>query len=201
MEITTGSLARVEAFSDGVLAIIVTIMVLEFKVPQEDGWAAMLRLWPVFSAYLLSFVYVAIYWVNHHRLLAHARAVSNRLLWNNMALLFALSLVPFATAYLGQHHFSRDGALMYMGVLTVSAVFFSHLKNDIRVHGRKSAADEAYFRAIDRKGTLSVGLYAVGFGLAFVWPLAGIGCAGVVAGLWFMPMGRINRAFAVCGLK
>ncbi len=196
---TIGNLARVEAFSDGVLAIIITIMVLELHAPEEEGWAALLTLWPVFSAYLLSFVYVGIYWVNHHRLLAHARHVTNRLLWNNMALLFSLSLVPFATAYLGEHHFSRDATLLYMGVMTVTAICYLHLQKDIRAHGQHNAAADSYYTAMDRKGLLSILLYAAGFGLAFLQPLAGIACAAAVALLWFTPISRINGFLGACG--
>src|SRR6188768_983958 len=92
---------RVEAYSDAVIAIIVTIMVLEMHAPEEHGWAALLHLWPVFTAYVLSFAYVSIYWVNHHRLFHHATRITNGLLWSNIVLMFTLSLVPFATAYLG----------------------------------------------------------------------------------------------------
>ena len=96
-----------EASSDGVIAIIVTIMVLELHPPVAEGMDRLWTLWPVFLAYVLSYAYVAIYWVNHHRLFGHARHVTNALLWSNILLLFALSLVPFSTSYLGEHHFSR----------------------------------------------------------------------------------------------
>jgi uncharacterized membrane protein len=187
-----GSLARVEAFSDGVIAIIVTIMVLELHVPEAEGWQALLHLWPVFLAYVLSFTYVAIYWVNHHRLLAHARRVTNRLLWNNMALLFTLSLVPFATAYLGEHHFSRDATVLYLAVMLAPAVCYAPLQRDIRRHGHHNAGADAYYRAADRKGLVSVAPM-VGLGLAFWQPWAGIGCAGAVAVLWFLPSGPFDR--------
>ncbi len=98
-------IGRVEAFSDGVVAIIVTIMVLELHPPVSEGWDKLWTLWPVFLAYVLSYAYVAIYWVNHHRLFTHATHVTNGLIWSNMLLLFALSLVPFSTSYLGEHHF------------------------------------------------------------------------------------------------
>jgi uncharacterized membrane protein len=192
-----GSLARVEAFSDGVIAIIVTIMVLELHVPEAEGWQALLHLWPVFLAYVLSFTYVAIYWVNHHRLLAHARRVTNRLLWNNMALLFTLSLVPFATAYLGEHHFSRDATVLYLAVMLAPAVCYAPLQRDIRRHGHHNAGADAYYRAADRKGLVSVAPM-VGLGLAFWQPWAGIACAGAVAVLWFLPAGP-SIAFEACG--
>jgi len=134
-EITTGSIGRVEAFSDGVLAIIVTIMVLELKAPEEHGIAHILQLWPTFLAYVLSYAYVAIYWINHHRLFSHARVVSNGLLWSNMALLFSLSLVPFATAYLGEHHFTRDATLIYLLSLLLPGLAYDWLHRVIRTLG------------------------------------------------------------------
>jgi len=197
---THGSLSRLEAFSDGVIAIIITIMVLELHAPHDDGWAPLIALWPVLSAYLLSFIYVAIYWLNHHRLLAHARRVTNRMLWNNMALLFTLSLVPFATAYLGTHHFSRDATLIYMGIMLTTAVSYMHLQNDIRRHGDQSPAAKAYHRAMDRKGFISILLYLAGFALAFWLPALSIACAGAVALLWFMPASPLDRFFSACGL-
>lgn len=196
---TRGSLARVEAFSDGVIAIIVTIMVLELHVPEAEGWQALLHLWPVFFAYALSFVYVAIYWVNHHRLLAHAARVTNRLLWNNMALLFTLSLVPFAAAYLGEHHFSRDATVLYLAVMIAPAICYMHLQSDVRRHGHHNAAAEGYYRSTSRKGLVSVLLYAGGLGLSFWQPWAGIAGAGAVAVLWFLPSGPFDRLFEACG--
>jgi len=198
---TYGSLSRLEAFSDGVIAIIITIMVLELHAPEEDGWLPLLKLWPVFSAYLLSFIYVAIYWLNHHRLLAHARRITNRMLWINMALLFTLSLVPFATAYLGAHHFNRDATLLYMAIMLATAISYRYLQNDIRRHGDQSPAAQAYHHAMDRKGTVSVALYLSGFALAFWSPALGIACAGAVALLWFMPASPLDRFFSACGLR
>lgn len=199
-EPTHGTLARVEAFSDGVIAIIITIMVLELHAPLEDGWAPLLRLWPVFCAYLLSFVYVAIYWLNHHRLLAHARRVTNGLLWANMALLFTLSLVPFATAYLGEHHFNHNATLLYMGVMMAVAAFYMALQGDIRRHGRHDNAAIGYYRIMRRKGMVSIWLYGAGLALSFWRPALGIGCAGLVAILWFMPASPLDRMFSACGL-
>ncbi|NOW47923.1 putative membrane protein [Novosphingobium sp. SG751A] len=196
---TRGSIGRVEAFSDGVLAIIVTIMVLELHAPEQEGWEPLLRLWPVFLAYVLSFAYVAIYWVNHHRLLAHAARVTNRLVWNNMGLLFTLSLVPFATAYLGEHHFSRDATMLYLGVMLAPAVCYIPLQADVRRHGHRTPIAEAYYRTSTRKGLVSTLLYLAGLGLACWYPWAGIACAGAVAVLWFLPAGPVDRLFEACG--
>ncbi|WDF71675.1 TMEM175 family protein [Novosphingobium sp. KACC 22771] len=196
-----GSIGRIEAFSDGVLAIIVTIMVLELHAPAEEGWQPLLRLWPVFLAYVLSFTYVAIYWVNHHRLLAHARRVTNRLVWNNMGLLFTLSLVPFATAYLGEHHFSREATMLYLAVMLTPAVCYLPLQADVRRHGHRTPVAEDYYRTSTRKGTASTLLYLAGFGLALWHPWAGIACAGAVAVLWFLPAGPVDRLFDACGAR
>ena len=194
-----GSIGRVEAFSDGVLAIIVTIMVLELHAPQEEGWQPLLHLWPVFLAYVLSFAYVAIYWVNHHRLLAHATRVTTRLVWNNLGLLFTLSLVPFATAYLGEHHFNRDATMLYLGVMLAPAICYIPLQADVRRHGHHTVKAEAYYRTSMRKGLVSALLYLAGLGLAMWQPWAGVACAGAVAVLWFLPSGPVDRLFEACG--
>jgi uncharacterized membrane protein len=130
---------RVEAFSDGVVAIIVTIMVLELHPPVAEGMDHLWSLWPVFLAYALSYAYVAIYWVNHHRLFAHATRVTNGLVWSNMLLLFALSLVPFSTSYLGEHHFSREATWLYLVTMLLPAVAYTWLQSVIRETGRGRA--------------------------------------------------------------
>ena len=193
------AVGRVEAFSDGVIAIIVTIMVLDLRAPHDEGWAPLLALWPVLLAYMLSYAYVAIYWVNHHRLFSHAKVVTNRLLWANMGLLFALSLVPFATAYLGQHHFSRDAVLLYLATMLAPAVFYQWLQGDIRASGHDDRAAAVYHRATMRKGVLAMAIYAAGLGLAFVAPWLGVAAAAVVAMLWFLPQSGIDRVFLACG--
>ena len=195
------TVARVEAFSDGVIAIIVTIMVLELHAPVADGWQPLLALWPVLLAYALSYAYVAIYWVNHHRLFSHARVATNRLLWSNMGLLFALSLTPFATAYLGGHHFSRDSVLIYLATLLLPAIFYQRLQTAIRDSGHTDRLAIAYHHATIRKGVLAMAIYIAGMPLAFVSPWLGVGCAGLVAALWFLPESRIDRFFLACGVK
>jgi uncharacterized membrane protein len=117
-----------------------------------------------------------------------------------MALLFTLSLVPFATAYLGEHHFNRDATLLYLMVMLAPAVCYTHLQGAIRVHGHHSESAESYYRMTNRKGRVSMALYAAGLGLSFVAPVLGIGCAGGVAVLWFLPSSRMDRIFAACGL-
>lgn len=186
---------RIEAFSDGVLAIIVTIMVLELKVPLEEGLSALWRLWPIFLAYALSYAYVAIYWVNHHRLLSHARAITSGLLWSNMLLLFTLSLIPFSTAYLGEHHFSRDGALLYLAALLPPAIAYLLLQSRIARTGARTNASRIYHRASHRKGIAAALVYVLGFALCFWAPWLGIACAALVAVFWMLPWSPLDRIF------
>jgi len=187
---------RVEAFSDGVIAIIITIMVLEMHAPEEPGLEHLAALWPVFTAYALSYAYVAIYWVNHHRMFHHATRVTNGLLWANIALLFALSLVPFATAYLGEHHFSRDATLLYMGTMMLPAFAYVTLQTVIRRTGAQDEAAQDYHRRTMRKGFAASAVYAVGIPLTFVSPLLGLACAALVAIFWFLPKSPLDELFA-----
>jgi uncharacterized membrane protein len=186
---------RVEAFSDGVIAIIITIMVLELKAPEEPGWEHLTRLWPVGLAYVISFAYVGVYWVNHHRLFSHARRVTNALVWLNLGLLFALSLVPFSTAYLGGLHFSRDATLVYLATMLLPAIFYVPLQRTIRVTGSTTAEAETYHRQTSRKGLVATLIYLIGLPLTFVSPWLGIGCAALVAILWFLPESPLDGLF------
>jgi uncharacterized membrane protein len=189
--------SRVEAFSDGVIAIIVTIMVLELHAPAKPGWGALIALWPVFVAYLLSYVYVAIYWINHHRLFSHATEVSNNLVWSNMALLFTLSLVPFSTAYLGEQHFSRDATLLYLASVLLPSLSYAWLQSEIRRRGKQGEAAEHYYATYTRKGVVASLIYASGIPLSFVSPALGIATAVVVAILWCLPHSPVDRLFEV----
>lgn len=186
---------RVEAFSDGVVAIIVTIMVLELHPPVAEGMDRLWSLWPIFLAYALSYVYVGIYWVNHHRLFAHATQVGNGLLWSNLLLLFTLSLVPFATSYLGEHHFGRDATILYLVAMLLPSVAYAWLQRTIRRTGRQTESAAAYHRRTLRKGAVSSLLYLAGIPLAFLSPWLGIGCAVLVAILWVLPASRLDRLF------
>jgi uncharacterized membrane protein len=187
---------RVEAFSDGVIAIIITIMVLEMKAPEAHGLAQLWPLWPVFTAYVLSYAYVAIYWVNHHRLFGHAVRVTNALLWANIALLFALSLVPFATAYLGEQRFSGEATTLYMAVMLLPSLAYFWLQLVIRRTGKQTEAARDYHRRTLRKGAAAGLVYAGGLGLSLVSPLLGLACAGLVAVFWFLPRSPLDAMFA-----
>lgn len=188
-------IGRIEAFSDGVIAIIVTIMVLELKTPEAEELSALWKLWPIFLAYVLSYAYVAIYWVNHHRLFGHVHKVTNGLLWANIALLFTLSLVPFSTAYLGEHHFSRDATLLYLLTMLLPSLTYAILQTAIRRAGIRGHAAEVYHRATTRKGVVATAIYLLGLPLAFVSPWLGIACAAVVALLWMLPWSSLDRLF------
>ena len=186
---------RVETFSDGVVAIIITIMVLELHAPVASGFDRLWTLWPVFLAYLLSYAYVAIYWVNHHRLFSHASAVSNALIWSNMLLLFALSLVPFSTSYLGEHSFSREATILYLVTMLLPAFAYTWLQATIRRTGCQSAAAELYHRATTRKGLFATLVYLVGIPLSLLTPWLGIAAAALVAIFWVLPVGPLDRLF------
>ncbi|MGN6268725.1 MAG: TMEM175 family protein [Sphingomonas sp.] len=188
-------IGRVEAFSDGVIAIIITIMVLELKAPEEPGLAHLWRLWPTFLAYVLSFAYVGIYWVNHHRLVSHARRVTNGLVWFNLILLFALSLIPFTTAYLGGQHFSRDATLVYLVSMLLPALAYVPFQKIIAASGAQGERADRYHRRTVRKGIVATMIYLAGLPLTFVSPWLGIACAGLVALLWFLPKSPIDALF------
>jgi uncharacterized membrane protein len=187
--------ARVEAFSDGVIAIIITVMVLELHAPQQDGFSALWRLWPTYLSYVLSYAYVAIYWVNHHRLFGHARIVSNGLLWSNIALLFALSLVPFTTANLGKHGFSQTATMLYLWSLLNPAIAYFWLQTVIRRTGSQSELSRTYQHSMTRKGIASVLIYASAIPLSLISPLIGVALAGLVAVLWMLPWSPLDQLF------
>jgi uncharacterized membrane protein len=186
---------RIEAFSDGVIAIIITIMVLELHAPVSERMDQLWSLWPIFLAYILSYAYVAIYWVNHHRMFAHAMHVSNGLLWSNMLLLFTLSLIPFSTSYLGEHHFGQGATTLYLVTLLLPSVAYAWVQRIIRRTGRQTDPALAYHRQALRKGVVSTIVYLLGIPLALVSPWLGIACAGLVALLWILPSSRLDRLF------
>ena len=186
------STQRLEAFSDGVIAIIITIMVLELKVPHDPSLHALGELLPVFLSYLLSFIYVGIYWNNHHHLLHLTPHASGGILWANLHLLFWLSLIPFVTGWMGENHFTKVPTAAYGVVLLMSAVSFTVLQRAI-IHA--GGCDGAVAKAIgeDWKGKASIGLYAVAIGLTLVVPVVAHALYVVVAGMWFIPDRRIER--------
>jgi uncharacterized membrane protein len=183
---------RLEAFSDGVLAIIITIMVLQLKVPHGDSLEILKPLLPVLLAYVLSFIYIAIYWNNHHHLMHTVDHVSASILWANMHLLFWLSLIPFATAWMGENHFSAMPTALYGFILLMSGFAYWLLqKAIIRSHGRDSLLAKAI--GIDFKGYGSILLYAIAIPLAFYQELIAGAIYVLVAIWWLLPDRRIER--------
>src|SRR5271168_4264349 len=181
---------RLEAFSDGVIAVIITIMVLELKVPHGTDWAALRPVVPVFLTYVLSFIYVAIYWNNHHHMLHACRKVNGHILWANLHLLFWMSLVPVVTEWMGENHRAAFPVAMYGAVLLLTGIAYTILARAlIALHGAESPLAVALGR--DYKGKLSLLLYAIAIGLSFVHPAIALGIYAAVALMWFVPDPRI----------
>lgn len=186
------SKGRLEAFSDGVLAIVITIMVLELRAPDGTTFDDLFALWPQFLAYAMSFAYIAIYWNNHHHLMQAAKAVSGRVLWANMLLLFSLSLVPFATAWMGEHAFAAQPVAIYNAVLILPALSYTLLVWALlAVPGQSAALAEAL--ADNTKGRLSIALYVIALAVSLFVPLAAVALDLVVAAMWIVPDPRIER--------
>ncbi|MGL6046881.1 MAG: TMEM175 family protein [Vogesella sp.] len=182
---------RLEAFSDGVLAIIITIMVLELKVPHGADWAVLQQLWPVFVSYILSFVYVGIYWNNHHHMLHATRHVSGLVLWANLHLLFWLSLVPFASGWMGENHFAPLPTALYGVVLLMSALAYWLLQAALKRSPENALLSQAVGR--DVKGKLSLVMYLLGIVVATQLPALAWGIYAGVALMWLVPDRRIER--------
>jgi uncharacterized membrane protein len=187
------SKGRIEAFSDGVLAIIITIMVLELRIPDGNSYAALLKAAPPLASYVLSFVFIGIYWNNHHHLLHAVRHVTGRSMWANHHLLFWLSLIPFGTRWMGEEAFAPVPLAVYGVLLFLCAIAFTILvRSLIAGEGRDSLVAEAI--GDDRKGTISLALYAVGAPLAFVNRALSGACYVIVALIWLVPDKRIEHA-------
>ena len=186
------SKGRMEAFSDGVIAIIITIMVLELRPPESAELGALKTLLPVLGSYVLSFVYLGIYWSNHHHLLHAAGQVDGRVLWANLLLLFWLSLIPFSTGWMGENHFASLPTALYGVVLLMAAYSYVVLQRAIiAVDGRESHLARAV--GADRKGLVSRLLYMAAIPGAFVRPWIAWTIYVVVALIWFVPDRRIER--------
>jgi uncharacterized membrane protein len=187
--------SRLEAFSDGVIAIIITIMVLELKVPHEASPEALLQLWPIFLSYALSFLNVAIYWHNHHHLLHAAKHVDGRILWANTNLLFWLSLMPFTTGWMGENHFALWPVVVYgIDLLACGLSYFVLAKQILHKEGPNSAIAKALGR--DKKGIIALVCYILAIALAFIHPLIACAVFVAVALMWFIPDSRIERVIS-----
>jgi uncharacterized membrane protein len=186
---------RLEAFSDGVMAIIITIMVLELKVPHGDGLQDVVPLLPVFLSYVLSFVYVAIYWNNHHHMLHACTTVTGTVLWANMHLLFWLSLFPFATGWMGENHFAATPTALYSMVLLMAAIAYYVLQQTIiRAEGPASILKKAVGR--DWKGKVSPVLYVIAIVATLVSPWIAQAILVTVALMWLIPDRRIENVLS-----
>ncbi|HEX3131835.1 MAG TPA: TMEM175 family protein [Thermoanaerobaculia bacterium] len=187
--------SRLEAFSDGVLAIIITIMVLELKVPHGESFEALRPLTPVFLSYLLSFVYIGIYWNNHHHMLHAVRTVTGPMLWANLHLLFWLSLIPFATGWMGENHFAAATEAVYGAVLLMAAIAYYILQQlIIASQGPDSILKKAV--GTDWKGKLSPLAYITAIPMAFVSRWISLGLYVFIALIWLVPDRRIEHALA-----
>ena len=183
---------RLEAFSDGVLAIIITIMVLELKVPHGDNLASLKPLLPIALSYMLSFIYIGIYWNNHHHMFQAVQHINGKVMWANMHLLFWLSLIPFASGWMGENHFSTWPVAIYGTMLFMAAVAYHILAGAlIKVHGKDSKIAAAIGK--DKKGILSIAIYLIGIVMCFVNAWIGFGLYVFVAAIWFLPDRRIEN--------
>ena len=182
---------RLEAFTDGVLAIIITIMVLELKSPEEPTIKSLLNRLPLFISYVISFMYVGIYWNNHHHLFQATKKINGKILWANLHLLFWLSLIPFATSWIGKNHEATIPLAAYGLVLIMCALAYTIMQNQIF----RCEENEILKKAIGRdwKGKVSLVLYILGIILSFFNPWLAIGCYVIVAFLWLIPDQRIEK--------
>lgn len=187
--------SRLEAFSDGVLAIIITIMILEIKAPESTEWHSLLELLPKFLSYILSFIYVGIYWNNHHHMFqAIKNGVTGTILWSNLGLLFWLSLIPVATAWMGEHNFEQNPVILYGFVLLMNAVcYWILVKLIIKNEGNSSHFAKAIGN--DLKGKLSVVFYILGITFSFIRSEFGILFYAIVAFMWLIPDKRIEKLY------
>ncbi len=185
---------RLEAFSDGVLAIIITVMVLEIKIPHGADWAELKPLIPTFLSYLLSFVYIAIYWGNHHHMLHSLKSVSSGIIWANMNLLFWLSLIPFSTGWMGENNFAPNTILVYGVLLLVSGVSFVILQKQIEKHVQDIDALKMAFANMKKKGIISTMVYASAIPFAYVSPIISGTLFLAMAIIWLIPDKNIEKA-------
>ena len=184
--------ARLEAFSDGVIAIIITIMVLELRVPHGDDLNSLKPLLPVFLSYILSFVNIALYWNNHHHMMFAVHHINGKVLWANTHLLFWLSLIPFTTAWMGENHFATWPIALYGIILMMAGIAYYILAHTLmRLHGRDSTLARALGK--DQKGIISVVIYAVAIPVAFLNSRVSLTMYAMVAAMWLIPDSRIEK--------
>lgn len=184
---------RLEAFSDGVIAIVLTIMVLELKIPHSADISSLQPILPAYLSYVLSFIYIGIYWNNHHHLFQAVQHINGRILWANLHLLFWLSIVPFMTGWMGENHFAVYPVAFYGGVLFMCAIAYYILAQTLVKHHRQGSVLVTAI-GTDFKGKISLVIYMVAILLAFVSEWIAVGLYVVVAVMWFVPDTRIEKA-------
>ena len=186
---TTG---RLEAFSDGVIAVIITIMVLELKVPESTDWSAIRAMLPKFISYILSFIYVGIYWNNHHHLLYRTNVINGSIMWSNLFFLFTLSLTPVSTAWMGEHSFQKNTTILYGIILMCNGIAYGILSYCI---SKKDGNDSDFIKAVSggTKEKISVFIYICGIAVSFYEPYIALVFYYVVALMWIIPDKRLER--------
>lgn len=186
---------RLEAFSDGVIAIIITIMVLELKVPHGSEWSDLAGLYPVFLSYLMSFIYLGIYWGNHHHLMHSITKVTSGIIWSNLNLLFWLSLIPFSTGWMGENHFATNTLALYSVSLLMPALAYYILQSIVLKHHLHPDEFEFAHRKQNKKGQISLIRYILSIGFAFLYPVvSGIFIVGVAL-MWIIPDRNIENVY------
>lgn len=188
--------SRLEAFSDGVLAIIITIMVLEIKPPHSSSLNDLMKIYPVFVSYVISFLFVGIYWGNHHHLLHSVKSVSSGLIWANMNLLFWLSLVPFATGWMGENHFASNTVLVYSLLQLLCGVAFYILQHQVKKISYQTRELTMALNALSKKGMISLVGYLLASLLAYYTPVLPPILFILVAAMWFIPDRKIEKALS-----
>ena len=186
--------SRLEAFSDGVIAIIITIMVLEIKTPHDSSWNALLEQLPLFSSYLMSFVFVGIYWGNHHNLMIVATHVNAAIIWSNLNLLFWLSLIPFATGWMGANHFAQNTVVVYAILLLICGISFTILQVCIEKMTKNNPRMVAAFARVKRKGIFSIFCYLLAIFLAYYNTLYSAILFCIVSIRWLIPDRNLENA-------
>jgi uncharacterized membrane protein len=186
--------SRLEAFSDGVLAIIITIMVLEIDIPESSDWSELKHLVPVFISYLFSFIYIGIYWGNHHHLLHSVKKVTSGIMLANLNLLFWLSLIPFSTGWMGENHFAKNTVAVYGAILLVSGLAFYILMKVVERNSHDLQALKDAFVLLNRKGITSTIGYFISVPLAFVHPLISAVIFSIISVIWLIPDKNLERA-------
>ena len=184
---------RLEAFSDGVIAIIITIMVLELKVPHDTSLGSLLEMWPVFFSYALSFITVAIYWMNHHHLIHMVRRIDSGVMWANMGFLFVLSLLPFATAYLGENHGARIAVALYGVVTTACGVAYYCLRFAVACQSHDEPRLQELHRRMLKKNRLAFFIHVVAVALVFVSTWLSLAILMLPAAMYFIPDRQVEK--------